>query len=128
MKGPPPKISKDDAKKLKGALRRAFARSDIHSLVLARVTVEHADPRNPRCEYWGYCESCGVVQPRWRLTVDHVTPVVPVTSALERMSIYEMVDAIWCDLDNLQALCPQCHSAKTKAENAARRLAKKRAA
>lgn len=107
------RISRKDKGRIKGALRRAFTGSDLHKTVIARITVDHSDPRHPRCEYWGYCEICGVVQPRWRIEVDHVEPVVPVDSSLHDMTVTEVVDRLWCDEKNLAGICTRCHNLKT---------------
>lgn len=43
--------------------------------------------------------------------IDHVTPIGP----LEEWNVW--IDRLFCDEDNLQVLCKECHSRKTKCEN-----------
>lgn len=59
------------------------------------------------------------------MVVDHLVPVIPVESSMEEMSADDLINNVWCELNNLQVLCPACHSVKTKAENALRRKYKK---
>lgn len=111
---------------LKGAVRRVFSRSELRLAVLRAFAVEHADPKRPRVKKWVWCNSCGEVFPRYLASVDHVSPIVPVDSALENMSWDDLINAVWCVRVNLQVLCPQDHSQKTKAENKLRREYKKK--
>lgn len=97
-------------------MRRAFARSDLHEAVLARVSVEHSDPARPRCKRWSWCEACGVVTPTWRMVVDHIDPVVPIGRHFSDMTLDEAAERMWCEPSNLQALCDSCHDTKTAAE------------
>lgn len=120
-----PRITPKDRGLIKGAMRRAFARSELHEAVITRITVDHSDPRNPRCKNWGYCELCGVVQPRWKIQVDHIQPVVPIDSHFEYMSLDEAANRMWCDPGNLQGICEPCHDVKTASEKEARAPFKK---
>lgn len=106
---------------MKSALRRAFARSEIHKEAQATNRVEHEDPQHPRCEKWSWCSKCGLVLPTWRTSVDHVLPVVPISKRLEDMTPEEIMQRMWlCGKDNLQNLCDPCHNRKSKAENSLR--------
>jgi 5-methylcytosine-specific restriction endonuclease McrA len=106
---------------LKGALRRVFSRSDLRKAALERVLVEHSDPDRPRVKKWGRCQSCSQIHPAYKMDVDHKDPIVPVTRRQTDMTVQELADRIFCDLENLQVLCETCHNAKSKAENAERR-------
>lgn len=59
------------------------------------------------------------------MQVDHLEPLIPVTTALEDMTWDEVVDRTWCDINNLRPVCKPCHKAKTKEENKERRMFKK---
>lgn len=63
------------------------------------------------------------------MDVDHKTPVTPLTITTKEfiasLTIDEMKDVLWCVKNNLQVLCPTCHTNKSKSENASRRLYKK---
>lgn len=120
-----PRITNRDWGNIKGAMRRAFSRSELHKAVLERVTIEHSDPRNPRCTKWGYCELCGWVQPRWKLSVDHVEPVVALNSTFKDQGLDLTANRMWCELEKLQALCDPCHDQKTASEKEIKKAFKK---
>lgn len=50
--------------------------------------------------------------------VDHINPVVPVTGWV---SWDNCINTLFCELDNLQLVCGECHSTKTKEENEERK-------
>lgn len=118
----------DNAKErnlVKGAIRRVFSRSDLRKVALDANAVDYKDPARPRVTAFVYCSVCGLIFPRYLADVDHVLPIVPVDKSLEEMSWTELVDRVWCDLDNLQILDEDCHSQKSKLENQERRRLKK---
>ena len=115
------KITPKERGLIKGALRRIFARSDIRQEVINRGRIEHRDALRPRVTKWSFCEECGVITPTYIITVDHVVPVIELHRTMEDMSIDELIDRIWCGIDNLKGICDSCHTTKTKAENLQRR-------
>lgn len=120
------RFSKHDKGLIKAALRRAFARSDLHREVLEASDIQHSDPTRPKVKGWRRCSVCGKPEAKSYMVVDHVSPVVPVNSSLEEMTVLEIVDAIWCkDKANLQSICPTCHSQKTARETAQRKQNKR---
>lgn len=106
---------------IKGALRRAFSRSDLHKEASLKNRIEHYDPNRPRCLKYSWCNSCGEVVPSWRTQLDHVLPVVPLDKKLEQMTWDELVSRMWCSIDNLQTLCEVCHGAKSSFERKERK-------
>lgn len=108
-----PRVTKADRGRLKGALRKAFIYSDLRTACITAHTIEHSDQRNPRCEFWGWCGVCGVVMPRWKLEVDHISPVILETTSFEEMGCDATVDRMWSELANLQCICDDCHYTKT---------------
>lgn len=115
-------FSPKDRNLIKGSLRRAFTRSDLHIQAEQRNRIEHSDPNHPRCQKWSFCSSCGVVLPTWRTEVDHILPVQPFDKFLEEMTILELIERIFCPSENLQVLCRDtCHLAKTAAEKLMRK-------
>jgi len=111
---------------VKGAIMRVFSRSDLRRQALQKsVIVGFLDPSRPRVKTWCRCEQCGVASPKSYMEIDHIKPKIALDSALELMSWDELVDNTWCDLENLQALCSECHDKKTKLENKMRRAYKK---
>ncbi len=115
-----PNISPKDRAALKGAIRRAFARSELREFVMGAARIEHADPSKPRCKKWIRCAACGKPAPEWSSAVDHKQPVISVESSFEQMGMDATVFATWCEPRNLQAICEACHDVKTQEERIAR--------
>jgi 5-methylcytosine-specific restriction endonuclease McrA len=121
-----PRISKREQGLLKGAIRRVFSRSDLRRKVVeASVDRTITDPSRPRVKVWCICRECHKPTPKSYMIVDHKDPLIPLDSSFEDMSLDTVVDRAWCDENNLQALCEDCHTIKTKAENKERRRLKK---
>jgi 5-methylcytosine-specific restriction endonuclease McrA len=131
-----PRITAKDRGLIKGALRRAFARSELHERVTeaARIggikdkktkeTWGYQDPSKPRCKKWIRCAVCGLPSPEWSSAVDHIVPVVKIDSSFSEMSLDEAADAMWCDESNLQKICVVCHDKKSALEKEAREESK----
>ena len=121
-----PRILKRDLSLVKGALRRAFARSELHRRVLDSANVVHSDPSRPRVKGWQKCPQCQKIDAKSNFIVDHITPVIKIGTNYWDYSVQELADLIWCEETNLQPLCKSpCHDEKTKAENSLRRKHKK---
>lgn len=120
-----PRISAKERGLLKGAVRRVFSRSELRREVLAAAKTIHSDPKRPRVKTWYLCVTCRGFFAGFQMNVDHITPIIPLNSALENMSWDAVVDNTWCDASNLQAICLTCHKTKSKIENAERRKFKK---
>lgn len=111
---------------IKGAIRRVFSRSELRRRALDKAHIkDYHDPSRKRVTRWGRCSTCNKLEPLYLLQIDHKEPIIPIDSTLEQMSWDEVVDNIWCDERNLQAVCKPCHKAKSKIENAQRRKNKK---
>lgn len=112
-----------------GALRRVFARSELRKEFLESSFVEHTDPERPRVKQWSLCKGCGKPEAKSYMDLDHIEPTTPLTIStkdfIETITIDEMANVLWCERNNLQILCPTCHNAKSKLENAQRRANKK---
>ncbi len=119
------RVTKKEWGLVKGAMRRVFSRSELRKEVLDFHSVEHHDPKRPRVKRWSWCNECGEVAPSYTLAVDHILPVVPLTSSLENMSADDLLNAVFCARMNLQGLCPTCHKSKTSQEAKLRREHKK---
>ena len=120
-----PRITLKERGLIKGALRRVFSRSELRKQALAKSLVTHHDPKRKRVTKWSKCPVCEQFVPTYLLEVDHILPVIPVDSSLAEMAWDVLVDNIWCVVDNLVAICKDCHKAKTKFEQKARRAYKK---
>lgn len=125
------RITKKDFALIKGALRRVFARSELHRRVIAKTIVEVVDSTRPRVKTWCLCPMCETLTPKSYMVVDHISPVIRITSSLEELrlednAVQKLTDLIWCEESNLQAICEKsCHKAKSRLENAQRRKNKK---
>lgn len=118
-----PKYNKNSV--IRGALRRAFARSPI-----VQEIVNDSRRESPRYKKDGtrhkknwvqrQCQVCGEWVSSSKIAVDHIIPVVSVDDGFQDWN--EFVDRLWCEKANLQRICSTCHDAKTQTERIARLL------
>ncbi len=121
-----PRMTKREKGLIKGGMRRAFSRSELRKAILEKAFVkEYSDPNRKRVTRWGKCADCGKIEAAYQLEVDHIDPVVPLDKAFDDMSLDDVADRLWCDESKLQAICKDCHKAKSKLESAVRRRIKK---
>lgn len=120
-----PRITKRDRGLIKGALRRVFSRSELRNSVITASIVEHRDPERPRVKNWCLCNVCKKPEAKSYCVIDHLEPLIPLDSSFEEMSLDVVVDRLWCDISNLQAICPDCHLTKTKEERSLRKKKRK---
>ncbi len=69
------------------------------------------------------CESCAEVFKQHELQIDHINPVIDINDGFIDWNTY--VARLFCDSENLQALCKPCHQMKSSFENEVRREVKK---
>lgn len=110
---------------LKGSIRRVFARSELRQKIINSVDITHSDLNRPRVKKWSLCPVCKTPKPKYTMVVDHISPVIPVEMSFEEMSLDDVIDRMWCEENNLQPICEDCHKVKTKLEQAERRKNKK---
>ncbi len=123
-------MKKPDSKKerslIKGALRRVFSRSELRRKALdACLVKDYSDPNRKRVTRWGRCSECKKLEPAYLLEIDHKEPLVPLDQTLEDMDWNQVIDRLWCDERNLQALCGECHDSKSGIERKERARFKK---
>ncbi len=111
-----PRITPQERGLLKNAIRRVFSRSDLRSKAVDKQTIDYSDPQRPRVKKWSICPICQKPTARYQLEVDHIEPVVPLDSSFDEMSWDTLVDRIWCQIENLQAVCIPCHTEKSSQE------------
>jgi len=70
------------------------------------------------------CSTCKVMFPRILAVIDHIKPVIDPKKGWQGFEVY--IKRLWCSSKNLQVLCKPCHKLKSVAENAIRRLSKKK--
>lgn len=119
------RMTAKDRNVVKGAIRRAFARSELYRKVKNANIVDHLDPKRPRVKKWCRCNICNMPEAYSYVVVDHIIPVVPLDSALEFMDANTLIDRVWCEENNLQTCCKPCHNIKSRNENKLRRDFKK---
>jgi 5-methylcytosine-specific restriction endonuclease McrA len=120
------RITKKELGLIKGGLRRTFGRSELRQRVIASAIVPgYKDPKRKAVKFWVKCETCGKMEAKSNVQVDHRQPVVPVDRSFEDMNIDEVVNRMWCEEKNLAIVCKPCHNSKTKEENKERRRLKK---
>lgn len=110
---------------IRGAIRRVFSRSDLRRSVIEAALITHQDPSRPRVKRWGRCNLCQIPTPKSYLEVDHIKPVIKVTEKAIDVPVHTFIERLWCDKDNLQAVCIICHKSKSIFENRERRIKKK---
>jgi 5-methylcytosine-specific restriction endonuclease McrA len=123
------RISAKERGLIKGAVRRVFSRSDLRRAAIDAIIVKHSDPSRPRVKTWCKCPLCGVLDAKSNFEVDHRSPVIPVDTTLERMidekGWDELVNRIWCEPENLLAICEVCHDKKSAEERKLRKRSRK---
>lgn len=119
------RVTPKDRNAIKGALRRAFSRSELHKRVLYASIVDYVDESRPRVKTWCRCNICKKPEARSYMVVDHIDPLVPVNTTFADMNLETIIDRLWCAENNLQTVCPSCHDKKTKTEKEQRKQSKK---
>ena len=123
-----PRITPKDKALIKGAVRRVFSRSELRRSILEAAIIEgYSDPKRPRVKKWFKCGICGEPEAVSYAEIDHKLPIQAILSLTnEDISWDNLVDKIWCEPSNLQALDKKCHKAKSKQENKLRREHRKK--
>ena len=108
---------------IRGALRRAFARSPIVQEVMqaSRREVPRFNKdgsRHKKNSVQRQCQVCDEWVGSTKLAVDHIEPVVSIEDGFNDWN--EFIDRLWCDKKNLQRICDTCHDAKTTIERTTR--------
>lgn len=119
------RITPKDRNAIKGALRRAFSRSELHRRVIEASVVVHSDPTRPRVKTWCLCNVCKKPDAKSYMAVDHIDPLIPVDQAFADMSLDTVIDRLWCEQINLQVICQLCHDIKTAREKEERKQSKR---
>lgn len=104
---------------IRGALRRAFARSPAVQEVMAasrREVPRYNKDGSRHKKNWvqRQCQVCNSWVSTSKMAVDHIHPVISVEDGFQDWN--EFVARLWCDPSNLQRICDACHDIKTAAE------------
>lgn len=68
---------------------------------------------NKRQQYEYLCASCKLYFPEKKINVDHIVPAGSLNCGHD---LPGFIERLFCEQDNLQVLCTNCHDHKTKAE------------
>ena len=105
-----------------GAVRRKFS----YSAITKRVYRERlSEVKGVRGGKRFVCDGCGASEGQANLNVDHIIPVVPLDKAYSDLTLDEIIENIFCEYDNLQLLCKECHTKKTTEEKDLRKANRK---
>lgn len=120
------RISNKERNLIKGAIRRIFSRSELRKQVIEESVIkDYSDPLRPKVQTWCRCKVCKKPEAKSYMECDHNPPIVPLNKSLIEMSWDELIDNLWCDKKNLDAICSTCHYLKSAEEAAIRRKFKK---
>lgn len=81
-------------------------------------TEKKINPKTGRLAQHHRCELCGNEFTSKDMEVDHIKPVVDPTKGFQSWDIF--IDRLFCEKDNLQAICKPCHTKKSKQEKETR--------
>jgi len=65
------------------------------------------------------CNICQNIFGPKDIFMDHVNPIIPVDIGFTNIGTF--VESLFCEIENYQALCENCHSIKTQKENQQRK-------
>ena len=95
---------------IRAGLRRLWLRSELRSNAIKEARYEVEGKRH---KFEVECYNCGLAMRMGEVKVDHIEPCGPLTK-WEHLTPF--VKRLYCDTDNLQCLCNDCHKIKTKKE------------
>lgn len=105
---------------VKSALRSASQRWPPKYTVLNKAKVgKKINWKTGRIAEHYKCNSCEKEFPLKEVQVDHIHPVVPVTGFT---SWDEVINNMFCEQEELQVLCTECHNAKSLRERQERKI------
>ena len=117
--------------KIVTALRKVYFQWPIRKTVLSELREETTWTKKdgsqavrPKVLYT--CESCKEKVNSSKIKIDHIDPVVPLDGqqkwlGTEKFTWDNYIARLFCDVDNLWAICEECHNEKTRLENTLRR-------
>jgi hypothetical protein len=108
---------------IRGALRRAFARSPLVQEKIAESRREVPKYRKDgslakKPSVQRQCEVCEEWVGSTKIVIDHKNPVVSVEQGFQDWN--EFILRLWCNKSNIQRICKACHYGKTYEERIAR--------
>ena len=67
-----------------------------------------------RLVFHSLCNGCGEIRPETESTVDHIVPIINPDVGFTTWD--DVIERLFCEVNNLQVLCTPCHTEKTKGE------------
>jgi len=104
------------------AWKRCFSRSPLRRAVMEAAKCPRK--KGPRGGARYRCKHCKKDFSSGGMQVDHISPIVPYHKTGREMTWDELSLRIFCDTNNLQALCTECHSKKSEEERGLRKEAR----
>ena len=100
-----------------------FSRSPIVREVMMKVRREvpkfNKDGSRAKKDSVQYrCNVCQTYVGSTHVAVDHITPVISVSEGFVDFNTF--IERLFCDVNNLQVICDDCHNLKTNSERIAR--------
>ena len=91
-----------------------------YSTLNAAKTEKRINIKSNRLAQHYQCNLCGLEFTNKDMEVDHIVPIINPKEGFIDWNTF--VNNLFCDSDNLQAICKSCHSIKTKKEKASKKL------
>lgn len=105
---------------VKSALRSASQRWPVKYKVLSEAYVgQKINESSGRLAKHYKCKSCNIDYPAKNVQVDHIKPIIDPSSGFTTWD--DVIYNMFCERDNLQVLCKNCHSEKSKEESVQRK-------
>lgn len=89
-----------------------------YSTLNAAKTEKKINPKTGRIAQHFKCEMCQQEFTQKEMEVDHIRPVIDPVEGFKSWDSF--IDRLFCEANNLQAICKGCHKEKTKQEKAVR--------
>lgn len=104
---------------IKGLLRRGSIRWGVRADVLNKAKRgKKVNKKTKRIAMHYECNICHKLFPLSNMDVDHIIPIIKD----EFTSWDDVINKMYCEEDNLQVICKDCHKEKTKSETEKRKL------
>ena len=100
---------------VKGVLRRASLAWPARTECIRLARVERGLYK---------CAMCGELFKQKEIQVDHINPVIDAVDGFTGWDDY--INSLFCEIDNLAAVCRVCHESKTAMEVQMRKMARAR--
>ena len=100
---------------VKSALRSASMRwPPKYSCLKAAATEKRVNQKTGRLAQHFQCNSCKLEFPQKEVSVDHIIPLINPVVGFTTWD--ELINNMFCEVENLQVLCKDCHQIKTTKE------------